>query len=122
MYALACFGPPTIPFAANLVLLCLLQDADAAVALNLFYSRITEQQESCAAVLSSLAAALPGAVVGLQDYEAVHRVADETASAARAAHQQVLEAQVHMTLLTRLLCRHGTTSLNTAKTAVEQCC
>ena len=91
-----CFGPPTIPFAANPVLLCLLQDADAAVALNLFYSRITEQQESCAAVLSSLAAALPGAVAVLQDYEAVHRVADETASAARAAHQQVLEAQVHM--------------------------
>lgn len=77
-----------------------MQDADAAVALNLFYSRITEQQESCAAGLSSLAAALPGAVAGLQDYEAVHRVADETASAARAAHQQVLEAQVHMTLLT----------------------
>ena len=69
------------------------------MALNLFYSRINEQKEPCAVALSALAAALPGAIAGLQEYEAVHTIADQTASAARAAHQQVLEAQVHMTLL-----------------------
>ena len=71
-----------------------LQDADAAVALNLFLSRITEHKRPCHELLSALAAALPKALSALQAYETVHRVADEAASAARAAHQQVLEAQV----------------------------
>ena len=71
-----------------------LQDADAAVALNLFFSRITEQAQPCHEMMLALAAALPKAQSALQAYEAVHSVADEAASAARAAHQQVLEAQV----------------------------
>ena len=72
-----------------------LQDADAAVALNLFFSRVTEQKQSCSEAIAALAAALPGALAALQAYEAVHSLADEAASAARAAHQQVLDAQVH---------------------------
>ncbi|KAL0054989.1 hypothetical protein WJX82_005498 [Trebouxia sp. C0006] len=68
------------------------KDADAAVALNLFFARSTEQKASCSEVLS-LAAALPGAAAALQAYAAVHTVADQTASTARAAHREVLEAQ-----------------------------
>lgn len=71
-----------------------MQDADAAVALNLFFSRVTEHKRPCHEMISALAAALPAALLALQAYEAVHSVADEAASAARAAHQQVLEAQV----------------------------
>ncbi len=76
-----------------------MQDADAAVALNLFVSRATEQQDSCSDALSALAVALPAAVAALQAYAVVHGVADETASTARAAHQQVLEAQVRTSAL-----------------------
>ena len=71
-----------------------LQDADAAVALNLFFSRVTEHKRPCHEMISALAAALPEALSALQAYDAVHTIADEAASAARAAHQQVLEAQV----------------------------
>ena len=83
-----------------------LQDADAAVALNLFSSRIAEQKHSCHEAIKALAAALPQALAALEAYEAVHSVAEEAASAARAAHQQVLEAQVHHLLLHKhkLLC------------------
>ena len=73
-----------------------MQDADAAVALNLFYARSSEQKASCSEVLLALAAALPSAAAALQAYEAVHTVADQTASTARAAHREVLEAQVYM--------------------------
>ena len=45
-------------------------------------------------MILALAAALPAALSALQAYEAVHSVADEAAVAARAAHQQVLQAQV----------------------------
>ncbi|KAL0019463.1 hypothetical protein WJX77_007420 [Trebouxia sp. C0004] len=69
------------------------KDADAAVALNLFHARSTEQKASCSEALSALAAALPGAAAALQAYAAVHTVADQTASTARAAHREVLEAQ-----------------------------
>ena len=71
-----------------------MQDADAAVALNLFFSRVTEHKPPCHEMMSALAAALPEALSALQAYEAIHSVADKAASAARAAHQQVLEAQV----------------------------
>ena len=71
-----------------------MQDADAAVALNLFSSRVQEQKQSCHQGIEALAAALPGAIAALQAYDAVHSVADQAASAARAAHQQVLDAQV----------------------------
>ncbi|KAL0031856.1 hypothetical protein WJX79_000268 [Trebouxia sp. C0005] len=69
------------------------KDADAAVALNLFYARSTEQKASCSEVLLALARALPSAKAALQAYAAVHTVADQTASTARAAHREVLEAQ-----------------------------
>lgn len=71
-----------------------LQDADAAVALNLFFSRVAEDKRPCPEMISALAAALPAALAALQAYKAVHSTADVAASAARAAHQQVLEAQV----------------------------
>lgn len=45
-------------------------------------------------MMSALAAALPAALAALQAYKAVNITADEAASAARAAHQHVLEAQV----------------------------
>lgn len=79
------------------------QDADAAVALNLFFSRVTEQKQPCSEALSALAGALPGALAALQAYEAVHSVADLTASTARAAHQQVLQAQVRIVALLHIL-------------------
>ena len=73
--------------------LCL-QDADAAVALNLFCSRVSENHQSCCDTLSAVAAALPEALSALQAYEAVHTPANQTASAAQAAHAQVQQAQV----------------------------
>ena len=69
-----------------------LQDADAAVALNLFCSRVAEHKRPCHKMV--LALAVPEALSALQACEAIHSVADEAASAARAGHQQVLEAQV----------------------------
>ena len=71
-----------------------MQDWDAAVALNLFCTRLSEQDDPLAAMLTQLASALPHAASALIAYKAVHTSADQAATAARAAHQQVQEAQV----------------------------
>ena len=70
------------------------QDADAAVALNLFCSRVSKHHQSCCDSLSAVAAALPEALSALQAYEAMHNPANKTASAAQTAHEQVQQAQV----------------------------
>lgn len=71
-----------------------MQDWDAAVALKLFCTRLSEADQPLAALLLELAEALPASSAAIIAYEAIHASADEAAAAARAAHQQVQEAQV----------------------------
>lgn len=55
---------------------------------------MAEQDPPLASMLTELIRTLPPATVALTAYEAVHSSADKAAAAARAAHQQIQEAQV----------------------------
>lgn len=71
-----------------------MQDWDAAVALNLFCARLSEQDWSVASLLPQLGMAFSAASAVLSSYSTMHAEAEAAATAARTAHQQIQEAQV----------------------------
>lgn len=90
----------------------MLQDWDAAVALNLFCTRLSEDEQPLTGLLTLLAEVLPAASAAFTAYVTVHDSADKAASAARAAHQQVQEAQVtthsHSLIFVRVIAKSVT--------------